>query len=116
MIEYQTQYHTPSDTDTITITGRASRNITVVNMLVNGTGVETVDATIVYNTEAGAAIVCKALTQVTSASGAPTQLAFNSGTTVTFPIVIKENESLVLTTSSSAAGDMTFGITLKVEK
>lgn len=113
--EYKVEYFTPDDTDTITITGRAGRIITVVNMLVNGTGTETVDATIVYNTDQGDAITCKALAQVTSAAGAPTLVLFNEDATptITVPIVIKEDETLVLTCSSDGGGGgaMSFAVT-----
>ena len=115
MIQYRTQNETVASAGTITINGRPNRTVQVTHMLINGVGVETINATIVYNTAAGDAIVCKPLTQVTAAANTPTQLDFNDQDDETFPIVINEDESLVLTCTSSAAGAMTFAITLRVD-
>lgn len=118
VIEYVTSYYTVADEGTLTITGRGGRATSIVSMLVNGTGVETVDATMVFNNANGDAIVAPALTQVTSAAGAPTLLTFNNveGTAAKFPYFINENESLVLTCDSSAGGAMYFAVTLRIEK
>lgn len=115
MASYETLYETVADAGTFTISGRSGRKISLVHTLINGTGVETIDATIVYNTEAGDAITCKPLTQVTSAAGVPTQQDFNDQDTETFPVVINENESLVFTLDSSASGDNTVAATLRIE-
>jgi hypothetical protein len=115
MIEYKTTYETVADDGTLTISGRVGRTVQVTHMLINGVGTETIDAAIVYNTILGAAIVCAPLTQVTAASGVPSLRKFNDPATQTFPIVINEGESLVLTCDSSAAGDMTFAVTTRIE-
>lgn len=117
MKEYQTVHETVADDGTFVITGRVGRTITLVLMIVNGTGTETVDATLAYVTAQGDSIVCAALTQVTAAAGAPTQLLFNEPETptITFPIVINAGETLTFTCDSSAAGAMYFDYTILIE-
>lgn len=115
MKEYKTVYHTVADDGTFTVSGRVGRTITLVHLLINGTGVETVDASLVYNTKVGDAIVAKPLAQVTSAAGAPTLIKYNDPLTTTFPITIGEDETLVFTCVSSAAGAMYFAVTTLIE-
>jgi len=115
MASYEHLYETVPDEGTFTISGRAGRKISLVHTLINGVNTKTIDATITFNTASGDAVVCKPLTQVTAATGVPTQQDFNDQDTETFPMSIGENESLVLTFTNEDDEACTVAATISIE-